>query len=44
MKTLGHMCCNKARKKAKRRQISKQIKAQLPLADGTFISHSVYMF
>jgi hypothetical protein len=29
-------------KTGKQRQIIKQIRTQLPLADGTFISHSVY--
>jgi hypothetical protein len=46
MKTLGHMCCNKGTTAdtAKQIQILKQIRTQLPLADGTFISHSVYKF
>jgi len=35
---------NKKTKTAKQRQILKQIRTQLPLADGTFISHSVYKF
>jgi hypothetical protein len=31
-------------KTAKQIQILKQIRTQLPLADGTFISHSTYKF